>query len=217
VRGSKSSAAAWRLATVLGAAVVVGALAWLVDDDRVPLIDHDAFTLLALSPGSLLTKLAEPASNIAPFVLAACALAIVLALMRRRIWTDAAAIVAGFAVCSVGAHLAKSAEARPRPAGTLITAEGFSFPSTSSALCIGFVAIALALRHLTSNRMVRFGSLTLGCLLAFAAGLLFIALRVHYLTDVIAGWAFGIAAFTACDLAVLPFRAPRSGSGRLAD
>jgi hypothetical protein len=47
----------------------------------------------------------------------------------------------------------------------LVAARGLLISSTSSTLCVGFIAI-----------------------------------RVHYLSDVIAGWAFGIAAFTCCDL-----------------
>jgi len=83
----------------------------------------------------------------------------------------------------------------------LLPAGGFSFPSSISAVCVGLIAIAILLAHLTSNRTRRAVVIAGGCLLTAAVGLLFVALRVHYLTDVIAGWALGVVAFAACGLA----------------
>jgi membrane-associated phospholipid phosphatase len=185
------------------AALVVGALASLVSSDREPGMDRHAFRLLGLARGSLLADVAKPASKIAPVILAIVVLVAVLVLLRRGARREAVTIVAGFLLCEIGAHLAKAAAARPRPSGALVSAGGYSFPSTSSALCVGFIAIAVAFARLSTDRRRQVVPIAASCLLTLGAGLLFIAIRVHYLSDVIAGWAFGVATFTFCDLTAL--------------
>ncbi|MGA9313652.1 MAG: phosphatase PAP2 family protein [Solirubrobacteraceae bacterium] len=130
-------------------------------------------------------------------------LAVVVLLIRRGISRQPIALGSGFLLCSIGAHLAKTAAARPRPSGALITAGGFSFPSTSSALCIGIIATAIAAAPLIFDRRRRALAIAVGCAMAFTAGMLFVAVRVHYPTDVAAGWALGIGVFTLCDLTTL--------------
>ncbi len=95
------------------------------------------------------------------------------------------------------AHVMKNAIARPRPAHELVTAGGYSFPSTTSALgvCFAFMAIALAA---TPGEPARSRTIGAGALLVLGLGLSFVALRVHYLSDVLAGWALGALVFVAC-------------------
>ncbi len=192
-----------RLFTLGVAVLVVGAFASLVSGDREPGVDRHAFRLLELSRGSFLADVAKPASKIAPVILAIVVLVAVLTLLRRGARREAVTVVTGFVLCEIGAHLTKTAVARPRPSGALVTAGGFSFPSTSSALCVGFIAIAIAFARLSTERRRQALPIVASCLLTLGAGMLFIAIRVHYLSDVIAGWAFGVAAFTFCDLAAL--------------
>jgi membrane-associated phospholipid phosphatase len=190
------------LCVVLGSGLIVAGLASLVSH-REPSIDRHALKLLAFSRGSFLIDIAKPLSKAAPIVLAVVVLAVIVLLIRRDIWRQPIALGGGFLLCSIGAHLAKTAAERPRPSGALITAGGFSFPSTSSALCIGIIATAMAAAPLISDRRRRAFAIAAGCAMAFTAGLLFLAIRVHYLTDVVAGWAFGIGVFTLCDLTTL--------------
>jgi undecaprenyl-diphosphatase len=195
---------------LLGAVAVAGlvlvAMFWLVDGHHTVGLDRDAFTVLAASPGSTLARVAKPAATIAPLVLAVITLVVVALLARRRAWLEAAALVVGFLVCVVAAHVAKAHEQRPRPPGRLIHAGGFSFPSTDSALAVGVIAIAIIVARRFVRREHRAAVIGAGCLLAFGAGLLFVALRVHYLSDVIAGWALGVVAFASCGLAAVALR-----------
>lgn len=180
---------------------MLGGLFWLVGDHRVAGFDRGAFDVLAAARGSLLARLAKPAAVIGPVLLVITVLIVIAVLVRHRAWRDATVVVAGFVLSAVGVSLAKAAERRPRPSGSLLDAGGFSFPSSISAVCVGLAAIAIALAHLTSNRTSRAVVIAAGCLLTVTAGLLFVALRVHYLTDVIAGWALGVVTFAACGLA----------------
>ena len=192
-----------RALVVLLSGTVVAVLAWVVRDHEIPALDPRAFGLLALSHGSWLADPAKLASEAAPALLGVVALAVIVALGRRRIWREPAVIACGFLLCELGAHLTKTAAGRPRPSDQLIYAGGFSFPSTSSALCVGMVAVAAGFARLTSSGQRRALAFALAWLLTFAAGVLFVAIRVHYLSDVIAGWAFGIGVFTLCDLVSL--------------
>jgi membrane-associated phospholipid phosphatase len=195
---------------LLGAAVAAGlvliAMFWLVDGHHVAGLDRHAFSVLAASPGSALARVAKPAATIGPLILAVVVLVVMAMLGRRREWLEAFALAGGFLLCAVAAHLAKVEERRPRPSGGLISAGGYSFPSTDSALSIGLIAIALVIARVVAHRERRIAVIAAGCLLALGAGLLFVALRVHYLSDVIAGWALGVAAFASCGLGVVAVR-----------
>lgn len=130
-------------------------------------------------------------------------LVLIALLARRRRWLGAAGIVGGYLLVALAAHLAKAAEQRPRPAGALIAAGGYSFPSTESALAIGLIAMAIVAAGLTDHRARRIEVIGAAGLLTGAIGTLLISIRVHYLTDVLAGWAMGAAVFAACGLAAL--------------
>jgi len=173
---------------------------WLVGDHRLGGVDRRAFALLAVAPGGLLARIAAPAAEIGPPLLAVLVIAVIIVLIRQRARLDAAVVLCGFPVCAIGIHVAKAAVARARPSGSLIQAGGFAFPSGDSALCIGVIVITIALARLTSDRTWRAAWIAAGGLATIAGGLLFIALRVHYLSDVIGGWALGVTVFAACGL-----------------
>jgi undecaprenyl-diphosphatase len=123
-------------------------------------------------------------------------------LLWRRAFGEAAVIVAGLLLCLLSAHALKSMIARPRPVDEIVTAGGFSFPSTTSALGISITAIAIALSRLAPIRKRR-PVILAGLTASFLLGLAFVALRVHYMSDVIAGWALGVLVFSLCDLVSL--------------
>lgn len=89
---------------------------------------------------------------------------------------------------------------RPRPdfANAFYIESGYSFPSGHAMLSVLFYGMAayLLARDLTWKGQVRLGvtAFTLSLLIGFSR----IFLGVHYLTDVLGGWAAGVVWLTAC-------------------
>jgi membrane-associated phospholipid phosphatase len=183
---------------ILGATLVALGAWLMVRHSATPRIDRDAFRLLAPATSGRLARAAPTVRQVAEVTLAACILAALGFMFFRRAWGEGLVIVAGLAVSQTAAHIAKAAVARPRPPHGLVSAGGFSFPSTTSALGVSLLFISLGLAPLIPER-ARTVTIAIGALLTIVLGLSFIALRVHYLTDVLAGWALGVIVFLACD------------------
>lgn len=123
-------------------------------------------------------------------------------LVRARRWT----LFAGWAVTFLGSFLLngvlKRLIHRPRPAGAdaWLTAHSWSFPSghaMNSLVAFGMVAWLLVVFRV-HDRAGR-AAVIAGCaLLAVVIGLTRLYLGVHYLSDVLAGWAAGILWLSAC-------------------
>ena len=114
-------------------------------------------------------------------------------LALRAPWLVARVVAAslGGAFVSVGF---KALVGRARPAEGVVAATGFSFPSghaTASAVFYG-MTVYLAWR-LVRRRVVRRTVAVLAAITVVAVGLSRVYLNVHYLSDVVAGWAAGTA------------------------
>jgi membrane protein DedA with SNARE-associated domain/membrane-associated phospholipid phosphatase len=141
----------------------------------------------------IVTALGSAAVNLPLAALAA------LLLAARRRWAEAAVLVASVAIIYIGVAELKDATARPRPSNSLTGAEGSAFPSGHAAHAVIFPWLALTLTvRLRPGMAGGTALLVLGIALAALVGLSRVYLRVHYLSDVNAGWALGVAAFAAC-------------------
>lgn len=83
---------------------------------------------------------------------------------------------------------------RSRPAGEALTvASGYSFPSGHAMISTAFYGFlaALLMKHGRGNRQAWVGAIAL-YILVLLIGLSRIYLNVHYLSDVVAGFLFGI-------------------------
>lgn len=108
-------------------------------------------------------------------------------------------LVAAVAIIYIGVAELKDGTARARPSNSLIDAEGSAFPSGHAAHAVIFPWLALTLTvRLRPGMAGGTALLVLGIALAALVGLSRVYLRVHYLSDVNAGWALGVAAFAAC-------------------
>jgi membrane-associated phospholipid phosphatase len=187
-----------RVVSILGTTLVLLADWLAVRGHGVPGIDRRAFDALALADDMSNRNAAATLVEASKVALAGCALVGIIWLLVRRAWRDCAVIVAGLIVAQTAAHIAKAQIARPRPAHPLVYAGGYSFPSTTSAIGVAFLLLAIAAARLLPERH-RLATVAGGAAVTVLIGLSFVVLRVHYLTDVIAGWALGWLAFTLCE------------------
>jgi undecaprenyl-diphosphatase len=141
----------------------------------------------------IVTELGSPVVNLS---LAAVA---TLLLGARRRWAEAAVVVAAVAIIYIGVAELKEVTDRFRPSSPLTDAEGSGFPSGHAAhsVIFGWLALTLTVR-LRPGMAGGSALLALGVALTVLVGLSRVYLRVHYLSDVSAGWALGVAAFAAC-------------------
>ena len=120
-----------------------------------------------------------------------------LLLAVRRRWSEFAVLLAGMILIYAGFHAIQVAASRPRPPEPLIGASGSSFPSGHAAYSVLYVWLAVTVVLRLRPAMTRGAAVLIGGLgLTVLIGLSRVYLGVHYLSDVSAGWALGVAAFT---------------------
>jgi membrane protein DedA with SNARE-associated domain/membrane-associated phospholipid phosphatase len=121
------------------------------------------------------------------------------ALAIRRRWTDLAVLAGGIAIIAICVPELKSAIARPRPAGGLVDAAGYAYPSGHAAHSTFYVWVAVTIALRLRPGMARASLLiAAGVVLSALIGLSRVYLGVHYLSDVSGGWGLGAAAFSLC-------------------
>jgi undecaprenyl-diphosphatase len=162
------------------------------DRSAFELADH-LRTAWVTDAAEIVTALGSPVVNLGLTVVAA------LLLAARRRWAEAAVLVAAVLIIYIGVAELKAVTDRPRPANPLVDAEGSGFPSghAAHAVIFGWLALTLTVR-LRPGMAGGTALLVLGIALVALVGLSRVYLRVHYLSDVSAGWALGVAAFAAC-------------------
>jgi membrane-associated phospholipid phosphatase len=184
---------------VAGSAVVVALLAWAVTAGLAPLLDADRAVSTALYAGDGRSRWVEVLLQVATAPGLSATRAVVLLpvlvwlVLRRAGWTAAWVLVAAAGVSPL-TTLLKDAVGRLRPQ----FAEGgagygsFSFPSGHSSGIVALVTIVLVLAWPLIGPPARRAWLAAGGALVLLVGLTRIWLGVHYLSDVLAGWALGL-------------------------
>jgi len=128
--------------------------------------------------------------------------AVVLAVRRK--WMEFWALLAGTVLIAVFVPAIKDWTARPRPPDPLVAASGYAFPSghAAQATLYSWLAITMALRvvpGITRRSLV----IAAGIVLTALIGLSRVYLRVHWLSDVSAGWALGLSCYAGAAALVL--------------
>ena len=149
------------------------------------------------------------------FVLAAAALCCLIYVVVRRRYRLAAGVVLAVVVSVLVAELLKPLFGRARPPASLalVHANGLSMPSTDAALTsAAAVALVIGLTWLQPRRRRLVGAVLAAGVIA--VGLCLVYLGAHWPTDVLAGWALGIAAGAGAAAVTNPPRlGPRPVSG----
>jgi undecaprenyl-diphosphatase len=116
---------------------------------------------------------------------------------------EGATLVVSSLLTFTAVQVTKAAEGRPRPSHGLIDVAGSSFPSAHAAYAVAWIGIAVAVSRSVPRLTGRAAVVVAAIALAAAVGLSRVYLRVHYLSDVMAGWSLGITIFSLCGVAAL--------------
>lgn len=185
-----------RVLLVLGLA---GFVALALGYDREPLasLDPDVAQRVAESMPAWLEDLARPFSWIGGWIgLTVLGIAMLVVLVREQAWLDLAFLLVAVVGSQLAVALLKNAFERPRPdVGSAVPLpESFAFPSShaaAGAASIGALGVLVAERLPSARARVWLWAIVV--VVGIAVGLSRIALNVHYVTDVLAGWCFGLA------------------------
>ncbi|GIU94930.1 MAG: hypothetical protein KatS3mg012_1387 [Gaiellaceae bacterium] len=189
---------------VAGLAAFVG-LALAHEHPPVSTIDEETARWIARELPAPFAWVARPFSWIGGWIgLTALGLVAAVVLVRERAWLDLGFFLAAFVASQLAVAALKDVIDRPRPsAGSAVPLpDSYAFPSghaTAAAASFGALAV-LACERLGSRRArtwVWSGVVVLG----LGIGLSRIALNVHYVSDVVAGWSLGLSWLAACLLA----------------
>jgi membrane-associated phospholipid phosphatase len=193
--GHPTAPAWWALGA---AAMVLALLTWAVTAGWSPLLRTDRAVSEALYAGDDRGRLVEWALQAATApglsaVRAAVLLPVLAWLALRRAWWTAAWVLVAGALVGPLTALAKEAIGRQRPQfadggaryGTL------SFPSGHASGIAALVTVVLVLAWPLQGASARRRGLAAGAGLVLLVGLTRIWLGVHYLSDVLGGWALG--------------------------
>jgi len=120
---------------------------------------------------------------------------------RRLLMAWVAALAGGFLLNL----LLKQLFQRPRPAGAvgILSEPSWSFPSGHAMMSlVAYGMIAYFIANATSRRLLQSTAFFVAALMAVAIGASRLYLGVHYLTDVMAGYAAGVLWLAVCVTAV---------------
>lgn len=193
-----------QLLWLLLVAGLVGFVVLALGYEREPLasLDADVAEWVSTDLPSWLEGLARPLSWLGGWIgLTVICVVLAVALVHERAWLDLGFLLATFLGSQLVVAVLKGVFERPRPdAGSAVPLpESFAFPSghaAGGAASFGAVAVLVAERLPSARARAWLWSIVV--VLGVAIGLSRIALNVHYVTDVLAGWCFGLAWLAAC-------------------
>lgn len=126
---------------------------------------------------------------------------VTILLLVRRHWVEGAVLGAGMLLTIGFVRLGKSVLERPRPADAVIDVSGYSFPSGHAAYAVAWIALAVIAVRLVPSLRGRWWLVGVAIAVAVIVALTRVYLRVHWLSDVLAG--AGVAAMSFSLVAVV--------------
>ncbi len=181
-------------------AFVLVALAY--DHEPLASVDAEVSDWVAASLPGWVEAVARPFSWLGGWIgITALTVVAVVLLARERNWLDVGFVLAAVVGSQIAVALLKAWIDRARPAvGSAVPLpESAAFPSghaTSGIAALGAFTILAAERM--PSRRARVWLWVCAVIVGLGVGLSRIALNVHFVTDVLAGWCFGLAWLAGC-------------------
>jgi membrane-associated phospholipid phosphatase len=126
------------------------------------------------------------------------ALGLIAYALKRRQPRVALFLFVSIELSAVVTEVAKRVADRPRPDTALVFASSTSFPSGHAlGSMVAVLALAVVLLPLV-RRDLRPWAMAAGAVIVLSVGIGRVALNVHHLSDVVAGWALGYLYFAVC-------------------
>jgi membrane-associated phospholipid phosphatase len=189
----------------LAAAVALAGFAVLAAAyDREPLagVDAEVADWVSASLPVGLELAARPFSWLGGWIgLTALGVVAAVFLVRERAWLDLGFFLVAYVGSQVAVMVLKAWFDRPRPdVGSAVPLpESAAFPSGHAAAGVASLgALAVLVTARLPDRRARLWTWIVLLVVGLAVGLSRIALNVHHVTDVLAGWCFGLAWLAAC-------------------
>ena len=159
--------------------------------------DRDPHGLL-VDAARVLTHLGDP------LVVRVVVVLVAAALLLRRLWVDAVVLGLGSLATLLLVQIAKADSVRGRPADSLVSTTGFSYPSGHTANAVTWVAIAIIATRVIPALRIRGVVLTSVAVIVVAVvGATRVVLRAHWLSDTIGGAGAGALAYAVVALIAL--------------
>ena len=175
---------------------VVNAVQYAADDRLAPFDEHAIDITRELRTDTLVdvAKVVTDAGSL-PFVGTLVAVICVALALRRRPY-ELFTLLAGFVLVVVSVRLLKEGIGRERPADGLV---GFgsskSYPSGHAAYAATYVVMAVIAARVLRGIVGQAAFVLVAIAVAGAIGLTRVYLGVHYLSDVVGGWALSLGIF----------------------
>lgn len=161
-------------------------------------------------PDGVLVDVAKLLTHLGdPLVVQLAVLIGALLLATRRRWADIAVLVSGTVVSYALVHLAKGDTGRPRPDDALVEASGSAFPSGHAAYAVAWLALAVVATRAIPARLRGVALIIAAAGVVAVVAATRIVLRVHWLSDVVAGVGAGALAYAAIGVVMLVVTALR--------
>jgi membrane-associated phospholipid phosphatase len=193
-------------ALVAGLAAFAALTTSVVDGGRLDGPDTDVARWVAHSMPGWAEWLARPPTWLGGFVGATLVvLATAIWLIRRRaiIWAATVVLVALGSQLLISATKEGYGRARPDAGSAIELPQSLSYPSGHALAGVAvFGLVGLIAGAHVRTRALRVTAVAAGFGLGIASGVSRVVLNVHYVTDVLAGWCYGLAWLAACLLAV---------------
>lgn len=198
------------LAGVLGFVL----LSFAYEHEPLASLDAEVADWVVTSLPSAAEWLARPPSWLGGWIgITAIAIALGAVLVRERAWLDLGFLLATVVGSQIAVALLKAWFDRQRPdvGSSVALPSSASFPSAHAAAgvaCLGAAAVLVSERLPSRRARVVLWSAVVAS--GALVGLSRVALNVHYVTDVVAGWCFGLAWLAGCLVARDFLRVPDS-------